>query len=369
MTNGRGIFGLCAVAVLMAGIAASPARAAGEDIYAEVNRGVALHHILPRYEALKRRTRMLDKDVEILCRAVTTESLGRARRSFHRAMDAWQGVQHVRFGPIERNNRHPRIQFWPDRRDRVGKHLARLIARADPKTLEPAAFAAGSVAVQGFPALEQAVFGAADPLASLRGPNGTGYRCAVAKAIARNLAAIAAALEREWAEIAGALKKTPQPTTVEGVGKRDRKDVTSAIFNDLVTAFGSVKDLKLGGPLGVKTGRVHAYLAENGQSKRSLVNVAANFAAMADLYGVLVDALPEAWRKTPQQAFIRSQFQKLVSDIRSFGPSLVDVLADDDQARKLKILMFGIGDLRDLVIADLVETLDLTVGFNALDGD
>src|SRR3546814_3114375 len=70
-------------------------------------------------------------------------------------MDAWMAVQHLRFGPSLLFLRVDRVEFWPDKRGTVGRHLAQLLSDHDLQPLAPRVFANGSVAVQGFPALER----------------------------------------------------------------------------------------------------------------------------------------------------------------------------------------------------------------------
>src|SRR3546814_20117315 len=73
-------------------------------------------------------------------------------------MDAWTAVQHLRFGPSLLFLRYDRIEFWPDQRGVVRRHLSQLLSEQDDEALQPRTFAHGRVAVQGFPAPESLLF-------------------------------------------------------------------------------------------------------------------------------------------------------------------------------------------------------------------
>jgi hypothetical protein len=88
--------------------------------------------------------------------------------------------------------------MWPDKRGSVGKHLRRLLASGDYARLEPERFASGSVAVQGFSALERFLF-SGDITTDSFGKSEQGrYRCAVLATITGNLCRMAAEVVEEW---------------------------------------------------------------------------------------------------------------------------------------------------------------------------
>src|SRR3546814_19685235 len=107
-------------------------------------------------------------------------------------MDAWMAVQHLRFGPSLLFLRVDRVEFWPDKRGTVGRHLAQLLSDHDPQPLAPRVFAHGSVAVQGFPALERLLYESDDVVWM------TSFGCAVPCAIGGHLERIGAGLLEDW---------------------------------------------------------------------------------------------------------------------------------------------------------------------------
>jgi predicted lipoprotein len=345
---------LACCAVMLFGAASAPAKTAGKVIdYAAINADIVAGHLLPRYHAFTEKTAALSAAAEKLCPDVTEASLKATRAAFHDALDAWQEVEHLRQGPPASAETHIRVKFWPDRKNLVDKHLARLMANTNPDILKPEPFHHVSIAVQGFPALERLLF-ANDAVSKLTSGDGPVRPCGVVRAIAVNLHEIAADLEERW-------RKDP----AEG---RDAKRVTTDLFNDLATGLGAAAELKLGAPIS-SDGKVRAHRAENWISNRSLRNIQHNLFALEDLYDGLAAPAVTGLPGTPEDALIRGQFKQMIKDAQALGPSITEALATEKGPLRIKVLKGGVQDLRELVIVNLAGALELVLGFNALDGD
>jgi len=321
---------------------------------AAINNNVHIKHLQPRYVAFAGRAQRLNTAVKQLCRRMTPAGLAATRRAFHDAVDAWQSIEHFRSGPANEHNAHARLNFWPDRRGRVGKHLRRLLVAPDTSRLTPKIFAQGSVAVQGFTALERLLFGEETGV-NLNSGGAVPRSCAIAVAISGNIDALSGSL----AEI---VARDP-------FGKANAKEVTATIFNDLATGLGAVADLKLGSPLGIKSGRVRQKRAEHWRSGRALRNIVLNLTALRDLYVIIADGAGRRLSGSPEDQLIREQFNTVIRDANAAGPTLATALEDVRGQARLKALHASIGDLRELVIIHVSEALGLTLGFNSLDGD
>src|SRR5690606_27056501 len=143
----------------------------------------------PAYAQLAAATAALDEAARASCSDVP-----RLQAAWREAMAAWQGVQHLRFGPGELFQRNARFAFWPDARDVAGRQLTALFAKREADALTPRSFAIGSVAVQGLTALERALF-EPDGAAKLAQDD---YRCAWLRAASANVAGMARETEAEW---------------------------------------------------------------------------------------------------------------------------------------------------------------------------
>lgn len=132
-----------ALAVLLL-LTAHPGHAVEASTYAVLNKTAIEKHILPRYDALVTATAGLNTAAKAFCAAPATRPLADLQAAFGQTMDAWQDIQHVRFGPVDWFFRSQRFAFWPDPRNTIGKQMAELLSKhlsgsVDPELLARAA--------------------------------------------------------------------------------------------------------------------------------------------------------------------------------------------------------------------------------------
>ena len=154
--------------------------------------------VVPGYQRFAATAATLETAVSDFCAQPTPERLQAARGAFEQAMLAWQHVQPIVFGPIAAEARASRIQLFPDKTGAVSRQLNRALADQEPGLVAPGGLEGKSVALTGFPALEQILYDDARlPAAGGSGPDAD-YACALAAAIARNLAGLAAGVLDDW---------------------------------------------------------------------------------------------------------------------------------------------------------------------------
>lgn len=355
-------FLLAGLVILLAAPAAGAAPLSG-DAYRRLETDVARHHIAPRYARLAEAAGALDDAATAFCAGSRDSSLDPVRDAFRGALDSWMAVQHIQFGPIEADNRAFRLHFWPERKNAVGRHLGRLLAARDAAALAPGRFADGSVAVQGFPALERLLFDA-EAEARYRDAEAGAFRCAVSRAITANVRGIADDLAREWSA----------RTAQAGAPGADAAEIARQLVGSLQYGLRLVSDLKLGKPLGPAVGQHRPKRAETWRSGRALANVQTNLRALRALYrgdggrgieGVIRDDVGDA---ETADALARA-FDTVVADAEAAVPPLAEALADPSRRIKLDSLKGRIDGLNALVGVRLAPALGVVAGFNSLDGD
>src|SRR5690606_18202729 len=114
--------GAVLLALAAAGVGAGAAEP-DEAAYRRLNEALATGYVVPRYAALAKATAALDEAARDFCAKPGRTPLVELRRRYGDASDAWQAIQHVRFGPVEYFSRSSRIAFWPDPRNSVGRAL------------------------------------------------------------------------------------------------------------------------------------------------------------------------------------------------------------------------------------------------------
>lgn len=356
-----------AAALLACGVALPAAQPAAAADYAALNAAIVDDYVLPRYAAFAETTAVLESELRKACSDDVLQA-EEAAAAYNDAMDAWMAVQHLRFGPAELFLRSERIAFWPDKRGVVGRHLAQLLDAKDPKALEPQAFANGSVAVQGFPALERLMFDSEPSTWA------TPFGCALTVAIGRNLKTIAAGLLADWQ--GGEIHYADVVRGAAAGNERyfDAKEAALEFAKALRGAILLVQDYKLGRPLGDKPDSARDTRAESWRSGRSLRNVLLNLKAAQALYEAGEESsLSALARAHPQGAeldsAIRAALARLIAAVEAEPASLVAALEAPGGWQRLDAIRVEARQLLELMGGPLSEVLELPMGFNSYDGD
>ena len=357
------LFGfMLSVAIVLAGLSS---RAAEANAYRTVNRAAVETHILPRYDLLAAAMADLDGAATEFCAAPSAAGLPALQAAFARSMDAWQDIQHVRFGPVDWFFRSQRLAFWPDPRNTIGKQMGEMLAKHAAGGVTAEALAKGSVATQGLPALERLVSGD-DAGRLITGPE-SDYLCRYVTGIAGNLAQIARETRSAWRDggdraFARMILETGKPDAAY----RNDEEATLDLFKSLYTAVELAADHKLARPLGASIADARPRLAESWRSERSLRNIQRNLAAAQDLY--LTGFAPVVSDKVLDTA-LRDAFNRALSSADALKQPLETAVQDRlarPQAEKLAADTLA---LKKLLVEKLPAALGIPVGFNALDGD
>lgn len=335
------IIGLAIAATAMLAL---PALAASD--YTAALKRVEGDVVQPGYKNLGAKTKILHQTVDQFCNTglETTD----VPLEFQNTMDAWQVIQHVRHGRIAENDRHARMQFWPDKRAKTGKHLRKFLVSGSLDDLTPEMFSTKSVAIQGLQTLERLMF-TNDGLSPTPRNGQALSSCAVAVAISANLRRISD-------DVLSARSDT--------VTQTDAKASIRAHITDMITGLEVISRLKLSGPMGKE--RVRPKLAENWRSARSMKNIQINLQALRAQYTALVSPSLD---DDPESKLIINQFDNVIEKSKSMGDALVPVLGSVEGRTQLRALVLSIQDLRELVIIKLTDHFKINLGFNSLDGD
>ncbi|MEO0764507.1 MAG: imelysin family protein [Pseudomonadota bacterium] len=305
--------------------------------FADVER-VITDHILPGHVALAQATDDLASTAAADCRP---EAI---RPEFHAAYDAWIGVSHIQFGPIEDQALTLTMSFWPDPKDSTGKALGRLSAAKDPIVDDPGQWPDVSAAAQGFTALERMLY---EP------QEDADYACRLTQVIATGLANKSAAILEDWPAFADLMRDAGNDRF------QSVEEVQRTLFTALSTGLEFLHDQRLGRPLGTFD-RPRPRRAEARRSDRSLRHVQLSLAALEALATTMYDGDLTDTRAAFADARIRAE---ALDD-----PALQGV-ADPAQRFKVEVLQRTVRAAQIAVINEIGAPLGITAGFNSLDGD
>lgn len=314
--------------------------------------------IAPGYAAFAAAAQALATATEEYCAAPGSDNTA-LQEAWKCAMGAWQGVQHLRVGPVEEDHRRLRIQFFPDGNSAVRRNLDGLLGSAAPITEEVVRNTPAGA--QGLPALERLIF--EETLAA------GSRRCEAATAIAGNVRNMADEVAAPW-QTDGALLRG---FVSGGDPFISADDVLVAILESLVVQAKFVADRKI--RPGLRTRDADAL--ESPLSTHSKDNIAANLDALAALVG---DGQGDAYRlraylqRAHEETSIGDQLGATAADaqarVEALTANLEDVIGDQASPDRERVqALFDDLQMLSNLGEEASAAAGVQLGFNSEDGD
>ncbi len=328
-----------------------------ETDWSRFNHQVVQQHVLPRYAQLDSAATSLSSASNTLCQAPSEQTLQATRDAWHDAMQAWQGIQHVQFGPVQFLMRNFGLEFWPDRKNIGARQLRQALASDQPYDAE--FFRQASVSIQGFPALERLLF-ADNALEQLQ----QGRSCELTQAIAGHVAQMSHAIHQEWQAQADSDFSADQE---EEWAAEQAVDLMAS----LVEPIEAVRDSKLLKPMGDTAQAARPKLLESHRSSSSLANIRSNLAALSELYQGTepsVDSLLQQADAADLAQAIRLSFSQLDQALNQIQAPLKTALTRPESHAQLTSIAAQLKQLGEQ-LDTAMGALDIQLGFNSRDGD
>ncbi|MBT2773063.1 imelysin family protein [Halomonas sp. ISL-60] len=302
-----------------------------------------------QYAELSAASVRLETSAARFCQGPDAALRQRLENDWLSAYQAWQAVRFIQFGPVEQNSRGWQLQFWPDRKNLVGRKVNGWLKAADAPDAE--AIAGDSVAIQGFPALEYLLYDEAMDEQALSDP----AACDLMQAITTHIADTTSALHRDWQAF--------------GEHYLDTSDYTEATLASAIQALELLEDKRLGEPMGLKGAPANGYLAEAWRSGQTVRLVESSLEGLRTGFLPGLTALLREADALPLAEAFRDQLDKTLAQASELPPGLVPALDDEAAFRGLQSLYIDISQLRHLLGNEIAGELGLVRGFNSSDGD
>ncbi|MCP8688280.1 imelysin family protein [Marinobacterium sedimentorum] len=320
-------------------------------------------HIQPRYQQLAHQSQTLAETTAHWCNARSSDDFNQVQQAFENSLQAWQGIQHVQFGPVQLLMRNYGIQFWPDRKGITGRQLQAALNGPDAGQYDDAFFHQASISIKGFPALERLLY-STDALSQLqRHP----HACALATAISTRLAQTGQELATEWQTLA----LDDQRSENDDGTTASVPDLSLNLLRALVQPVEVIRDSKLEAVLGEDQTGARLQRAENWRSGQSLASIASNLEALQDLYAggePSLDRILRTQGATAQADQIGALFTQARAQLAAVAGPLAVALENADSYGQLRALSATLKSL-DEALYDAMPAIDAQLGFNSRDGD
>lgn len=319
----------------------------------------------PAYQTLLARASALQAASEVcLSDKQNSEQVLQEMKPLWRAtMSAWQELQWINFGPVIEQNRQWRLQFWPDKKNIVGRKMKNLLtlSAVSQQDLEQA-----GVLVQGLPAMEYLLYDAE----ATKAPSAA-LRCEISARIAYAIKQTSAELAEAWPQYAkGFIKAQRVATSEEDPTVNPHVNITISSLSQFLS---QVADQKLKSPFAINLSRsANGYFLESWRSQSSLDNVSENLSGIEKVYhqgglkGYLIAKRQPAIAKQIEQQLAAAR-----KTIDQYDFAFFQQLSspEDKSFARIVPLFNSLHQLAVTVEKDLIHALGIQVGFNASDGD
>ena len=186
----------------------------------------------------------------------------------------------------------------------------------------------------------------------MEGPDAT-YRCALIRAVCRDISTNAAAILDDWENGFSDLIGNPGNDTY-----RSAREAARQFFTALSTGLEFTSGTRLGRPMGTFD-RPRPRRAEARRSGRSLRHVALALEATQGLAKLLSDG----------DEGLAEAFETAISRAKVLDDPVFAGVADPQGRLRVEVLQQDIEEIRRILAESLGPSLGIAAGFNALDGD
>ena len=333
-----------------------------QDPQAVTSAAIAKQVILPTYSRWVEADRQLAVSALAFCEG--KQSLDTARADFLHAQKAWAELQPLLIGPLAEGNRSWQVQFWPDKKNLVGRQVEQMVNSDKPA--DAASLAKSSVVVQGLSAYEYILF---DSKIDMADSAQKARYCPLLTAIGERQKVLAEEILARWNSNDGVLA---QMTKFPNQRYADSHEAIADLLRAQVTGLDTLKK-KLGTPMGRQSkGIAQPYQAEAWRSQSSLKSLDASLTAAQTVWvGVDNKGLRGLLGKDQQPLIdkIDAAYAAALKLLAGNQRTLTDLLADDAGRQQLNEIYESLNVVHRLHESDLAKALGIQLGFNANDGD
>ncbi len=331
--------------------------------YAAIVRATLERHIRPGYGQVAKTSKNLALIMNAACRTEEGVNTPTIAKSFMDVATAWVSVQHIRFGPVTDENRYDRIAFWPDPRNLTSRQMSKVLADRDQSVISADSLAKKSIALQGLTALERLM-----TMKPAEAKEDASFRCQYAQAITENLVRITSAVATAWGPNADFTRVWQSPGAQNPL-YRDDREAAMEVMKSLSGGLQFLYERKLQAPLADTIEKARPKRAELWRSGTTLEALDANFESLMELY--IKSGISDYIKTTDEDldTTLMTSYEQALVTLKAVDKPFRQAAKDQALRPKMDYLRFLAEDLAKRSAGNLAIALDLSLGFNALDGD
>lgn len=351
---------LSALSFMMAG-------AAFAHVPENLGERLAQQYVRPAMADFAVKTAALHGALDAWCKNEGRTDVTPVRQAFAHTVQAWAGIEFLRFGPLVQENRYEKLAFWPDPRGVVQRQVLALLAAQDPAALKPDALASRSVAMQGLPALEYVLYDTPGLISDSSPKTAVNpYACHYAVAVASNVLVIAGELQQAWSDKGRFGQEFTSPSATNPL-YRNQQEVAAEAVKALSTGLEFARNVKLVPALADSSMKSRAKQAAWWRSNMTIPTL------IASIQGVNAFYEAGGYQYPPTEVWVGTSFtgelQAAVKTLKGLDQPWLELVMNDASWKQLSLVSLVLKNAKNIVDQHIAPALGVTIGFNALDGD
>lgn len=342
----------------------SPAHAA--KLPPDLGQQLVKTYIQPATQRFAQQSETLETALKRYCeKPADSQRRAAVEKTFGTTVEAWAGIEFLRFGPLQQQNRLEKIFFFPDPRGVTLRQVQALLAKQDQGALADGALRSRSVALQGLPALEFLLYGNNAAF----GEDAAGkYRCALAVAIASNVHQLGVEVSTAWHDKKGIAAEFASPSSKQPL-YRSNDEVATETIKTFSTGLQFTRDAKLLPALGATTDKANGRRAPLWRNNLTTRMLKANIGGLLAFYQAagFGAQLPEEEQWIDDTLQSESRFA--ISDLDAVSQPFEQAVTGGDDREALHHVALVLKNMQAVVVEYLAPGFGVNLGFNSLDGD
>ncbi|WP_422378734.1 imelysin family protein [Roseibium sp.] len=305
--------------------------------------------------------------VEAVCADNSNTNQQALTAAFSETVDRFARIHFLRFGPLLEDDRLNRLSFLPDPRGIAQRQIRKVYAAKDESVLDVQSLREKSVALQSLTAFELIAFDKSANLVLGTEEKNRDFTCRYALAIAQNAAAISVAVAADWADPDG-YRKLLLTGGADNPRFRSSKEAFETVYNAFTTALTIVKDQDLLPALGTSTEKAKPRRFPYSRSGNAVTYLTAELDGVRD--AIFSMPLKDMMSADDQWTLdtLGFEFKNADGYLAKLQPPLRTTFGENGSYNMASALVINVGSIQDL-LQGIAGALDLSGGFNALDGD
>ncbi|MGR3615678.1 MAG: imelysin family protein [Paracoccaceae bacterium] len=270
--------------------------------------------------------------------------------SFRAAWLSWAPLDSYQFGPVEATGAALAVNFWPDKKNFVGRALHALLKQNDAAQRDPQIIAAGSAAGQGFPALEMLLYSDLPECPAIIG-------------ISAYVDLMAQTLFTDWFKPGGWADLTYSAGPDNPVYVTEA-EFTKTLFTAVDFGLFRVSEQRLGRPLGT----YDRSFPKRAEAWRSGLT---NALTEAQLFGIseMIEFGFSGSIVTADRTRVLSRLERTRARLRGLDMPLSQAVAAPTSRFRVEAMQSQVNAVRDDLAQSIGPQLGVDAGFSPADGD